>query len=105
MLGGLAALFALVVGSAQALDVPEPPKRGGDTLLIAKRESGVKGTPNATVETPAGALRIVNPELVAAKFGQAIRFELTAARDVSQGSVEVGIPARWRTRTRSSPSA
>jgi hypothetical protein len=93
MLGGLAALFALVVGSAHALDAPGPPKRGGDTLLIAKRESGVTGTPDAAIGTPAGALRIVNPELVAAKFGQAIRFELTVAHDVTQGSVVVTMPS------------
>jgi hypothetical protein len=99
MLGGLAALFALVVGSAHALNAAEPPRHGGNSLLVAKRESGLQGMPDATLETPAGPLRILNPELVAATFGQAIRFELTVARDVSQGSVDITIPEGWRTRT------
>jgi PKD domain-containing protein len=101
MLGALAAVFALVVGSAQALNAPAPPRHGGDSLLAAKEESGLQGIPDAAVETPAGKLRILNPELVAATFGQAIRFELTVARDVSQGSVSVTIPERWRTRAAS----
>jgi hypothetical protein len=99
MLGGLAALFALIVGSAHALNAAEPPRHGGSSLLVAKRESGLQGMPDATLETPAGPLRILNPELVAATFGQAISFELAIARGVSQGSVDITIPERWRTRT------
>ena len=70
-----------------------------DALEAAREESGALPAPHASLSTPAGTLRIVQPELVAATFGQPIRFELTVDDTPADGTLSVAIPARWSTRT------
>ena len=104
----VAAMSALAVFTAARAHAPSPERIAAagraagahaPALVAAKREQANLPAPVAIVETPAGTLRVVQPELVAATFGQKIRFELTVEGSAPDGSLHVGIPARWRTRT------
>lgn len=83
------------------LAVPAPgqarPRQAGMTPLEqAKEESGVATPPVAQVGTPAGALRLRRAELLAARHGQEIVFELEVERSAPGAAVEIGLPRRWR---------
>src|SRR4051812_43238331 len=92
----LLVVFAVGRAHAPARIAPVQGRAAAGNLAAAKAESGALPKPHASLATPAGTLRIVQPELVAATFGQPIRFELTVGDAAADGSLSVAVPARWR---------
>jgi hypothetical protein len=94
----IAGSLAVVPAALGVQGERRPPGKEG-AYEAAREEAGKLAPVQTRVELTVGTLRLAEPELVAANFGQQIEFTFTLARDVDRGTLRVGLPSRWTARS------